>query len=414
MYIHPPLAWSRAPKATSELVDVRELDGAGSDASDTADDTAAASPGGPGPAWRARVESFVVPIAIFAVATVCHFIVVWPTARVNHRAISAYLMKWDSGWYIRLAKLGYPNHLPPANRIQTTAGFYPLYALFERWALHLTPFGERFVAIGIAAGSSALAMVALWHLTARLCDPSTATRAVALTAFAAGRDRLVDGLQRGRAPAVRDADVADARRRALAPRRPVGRARLPGPTERHRGRGRVPGRRDRGVARNRRDFRPLIAPALAALGAIALPVYDQIHTHDGFAYWKTQKIGWKQSFDGGISTLRSLWHFAHHPLHDFNVFFAALALAVLAGGIVLLVRWRPPAPILAYAAVIVILTFGATAFVSTFRMILVGVPFTIAYAVVLKRSDVFAITLAVSAVLFATLATAATTVLYTP
>ncbi len=92
-----------------------------------------------------------------------------------------------------------------------------------------------------------------------------------------------------------------------------------------------------------------------------------------------------------------------------------LALAVLVGGIVLLVRWRPPAPILAYAAVIAILTLGASEFVSTFRMILVAVPVTIAYARVLKRSDVFAVVIAVSAVLFATLATAAATAtLYTP
>jgi len=393
----PPLAWSHGSKA----------------ATGTAGDDSIAVLADPPP--RARVEGIVAPLAIFAAAAVCHVVAIWPTSRDHHLAISALLMRWDSGWYVALAKHGYPHHLPPVGHMQSTAGFYPLYPLLERLAMHVTPFGDHVIALGIAMVSSALAMIVLWHLTARLCDTSTATRAVALTAFAPGAIVLSMGYSEGLMilfatltlllllderwllAGVCAALACLARPSGIAAAAACLVAAIVA------------------VRADRRDLRPLVAPALAALGAIALPLYDQVHIHDALAYYKTQKHGWGQGFDGGISTLRNFWHFAHHPFRDFNQFFAVLALAVLVGGIVLLVQWRPPAPVLAYAIVIAVLTLGASEFVSTFRMILVGIPFTIAYARVLKRSDVFAVTLAVSAVLFATLATAAATAtLYTP
>jgi len=288
-----------------------------------------------------------------------------------------------------------------------------LYPLIVRGVLDATPLGDNAASLSVAVISSAVAMVVLWRLTARLCDESVAFRAVAFTVFAPGAFVLSMGYSEGLLLLFASATlIMLLDKRWLLAGCFAALACLARPS---------------GVAtaaacavaafvalrENRRDLRPVLAPALAAVGFIALPVYDQIHIGDAFAYWKTQKRGWHESFDGGVSTLRSFVHLAEHPLRDFNMFFAGLAMVMLAGGIVLLVRWRPPAPVLAYSAVIAILTFGASSFSSTFRFVLVGFPFTIAYARVLKN-NAFAIALALSAMLFVTLAIGSTTLLYTP
>jgi len=370
----------------------------------------------PAPNWRDRVARTAPvsgPLAIFGAATLCHVLALWPISRIQNTTVTGLLMKWDAGWYLKLAQQGYPTHLPPRAHMSSTAGFYPLYPLLVRGLIHGSAIHGAGASITVAIVTSALALVVVWQLAARLCDEGVAYRAVALTAFAPGAFVLSMGYSEGLLLLFASATLLMLLdRRWLLAGICAGLACLARPT---------------GVAaavacavaafvalrEYRRDLRPLLAPVLAGIGAVTLPIYHLIHTGDALAYWKTQKYGWHESFDFGLSTLRSFAKWTTHPLRDVNILFASLAFIVLVAGIVLLVRWRPPAPVTAYALTIAVLTIGASSYASTFRFVLIGVPFTIAFARALRHMT-FAIGLACSAALFTMLAITATTLYYTP
>jgi hypothetical protein len=360
-----------------------------------------------------RAAPVLGPIAIFLAATALHVVALWPARLVEHRSISSLLMKWDSAYYLSLAHNGYPTHLPPGAHTKSVAGFYPLYPLLERIGFDVTPFGDHAVALGVAIAMGAAAMVVLWQLANKLTDRETAYRAVTITAFAPGAIVLSMGYSESTLLFFAAACLWMLRERRWV---------LAGVFAAF-----ACLARPNGIATavaclvaaivalraDRHDRKPLIAPVIAALGAIALPLYDLIHLGDAFAYFKTQKRGWNEGFDFGLNTTKKLAGLVVHPTRDFNQFFAGLAIALLIGGLVLVFLWKPPAEIIAYSVTIAVLTFGASSFASTFRLLLVGLPFWIAYARVLKNNT-YAVVLASSAVLFAALAYASTTVIYTP
>jgi hypothetical protein len=253
----------------------------------------------------------------------------------------------------------------------------------------------------------------LWKLTERLCGPTVAYRTIALTAFAPAGFVLSMGYSEGLFLLFSSATLLMlVERRWLFAGGFAAAACATRPT---------------GVAvavacavgayfalrENRRDLRPLLAPALAGAGLLAFPVYTWRHTGDFFASQDQESRHWNGSFDFGVSTVRNLTKTIQHPLRDVNLLFFALAIAAVVGGVVLLLRWRPPPAILAFGLCVAVLTLGSSLSNSTFRFVLVGTPLTMAFARV-KRNNVFMVGLAISAAFFATLAAAATSTAYTP
>jgi hypothetical protein len=161
------------------------------------------------------------------------------------------------------------------------------------------------------------------------------------------------------------------------------------------------------------EWRALFAPALGVLGLITFPIYDRIHTGDAFAYWRTQRDGWHQGFDFGANTVHQFGRFVAHPAGDVNLTMSGLAILVIAGGLVLMVRWRPPAELWAYTIVILGMALTTRTLTSTFRFTMTAFPLTIAYARVLRR-EAFTAAIAVSAVLFTIAAAVAAALIYTP
>ena len=127
---------------------------------------------------------------------------------------------------------------------------------------------------------------------------------------------------------------------------------------------------------------------LAGIGFAALPIYNWIHVGDPLAYWKTQHRGWHQGLDFGRNTIEKLGGVVVHPLHDFNLFMATLAILVIAGGFVLMWQWRPPPEIVVYSAVVIALALLSSELVSTFRFAMTAFPLGIAYCTRHERHDV--------------------------
>jgi hypothetical protein len=252
----------------------------------------------------------------------------------------------------------------------------------------------------------------LWHLTARLVDRGTASRAVALFAFAPGAFVLSMTYSEPLFLLLACSCLLflNARRWELA-----GVCALLACLTRPNGLAVVAACATAAVVAvwQAREWRALVAPALAAVGFVALPIYDRIHTGDALAYWRTQRDGWHQGFDFGANTVRELGRFLSHPTGDVNRTMSALAIMVIAGGLVLMARWRPPLELWAYTIVILGMALTTRTLTSSFRFTMTAFPLTIAYARVLRR-EAFTAAVAVSAVLFAIAAAAAAALIYTP
>jgi hypothetical protein len=146
----------------------------------------------------------------------------------------------------------------------------------------------------------------------------------------------------------------------------------------------------------------LIAPLLAPTGTLAFFGYLWARTGDWLAYVHTQKRGWDQSFDFGISNVRVL----RAVMVSGQFGFYALMLAVCTIGIVValsfLRRWRLPPPILVYVLGIVGLAVLSSNTTSVPRFLLTAFPVFIPIAQGLPE-EAFPTVVATSATLMATL-----------
>jgi hypothetical protein len=357
-----------------------------------------------------RATSWTVPLAAFAASAVCRVLAIWPISKFQNISVSHLLVRRDSGWYLGIALHGYPSRLPA--RGGSTLGFYPLYPLLVRPLLQHTHLGQVRAMLLVSWVAAAAATVVFYRLALRLCDEEVAHRSVLLFVFAPGAFALTlaysEGvllffaglcllmlLERRWALAGTFAALASV-------------ARLPGLAT--------------AVAcavaalivlrEHPRDLKPLLAPAIAVVGVLAMPLYEWIHVGDPFVYSKAQERGMHTHIDFGAAAVRAVLRiFSTHP--TLTTVFTVLGTALLVGGCVLLFRWKPPAPIVAYTLTIVVLTVGTNGVVSAFRYGLAAVPLAIAYGRAL-RGNAFAVALGISAALFAIVSVAAATSAYTP
>ncbi|HKN40392.1 MAG TPA: hypothetical protein VJ456_14950, partial [Acidimicrobiia bacterium] len=78
-----------------------------------------------------------------------------------------FLNIWDAGWFLAVARDGYPHRIPTAagHAVQSTLAFFPLFPLLLKIVAVLTPLSDALagVAVSLAAGAVAVVMI---HRTA--------------------------------------------------------------------------------------------------------------------------------------------------------------------------------------------------------------------------------------------------------
>ena len=124
-----------------------------------------------------------MPLGIFAASRLAIFAVLFFATRLPGAGTAPRLLTaWDGGWYLLIARTGYPRSLVPAPG-QSDHAFFPLYPLLIR-GLHALAGGslDR-AAVVVTIAASAAAMVVIWLLVERLTDTPTATRSVAFISF---------------------------------------------------------------------------------------------------------------------------------------------------------------------------------------------------------------------------------------
>jgi hypothetical protein len=154
--------------------------------------------------------------------------------------------------------------------------------------------------------------------------------------------------------------------------------------------------------RDRRSWRPAIAPLLAPTGTLAFFGYLRLHTGDWLAYVEATKRGWGQGFDFGVTTFDTLQLVVAERRLTMYVLAVAVTAVALVVALYLLVRWPLPAPLLIYVlgtAGIALLSSNTT---SLPRYLMVAFPVLIPVARQLS-DDVYPMVVAASATLMATL-----------
>jgi hypothetical protein len=157
----------------------------------------------------------------------------------------------------------------------------------------------------------------------------------------------------------------------------------------------------------RREWRALLAPVVASLGMGLYLAWLWAVTGAADVWFRVQDEGWGEGIDFGAATLRDLtgWY-ARLPVNldfldiPFIIHLRAVGLIVTVVAAVLLVRWRPPAPVWTYAAVVMALSLLSQTLGARPRFIFTAFPLLVAVAWSVKGAW-YSMVLASSAVLLA-------------
>lgn len=363
------------------------------------------------PGWRplavpvlAWLASRVVSVTAIAVAN--HL-------RGDGQRVADALHLWDGNWYLDAAAgYKYPDVAAP-DLHQVNIAFFPLFPFLIRVVRGVTGWTPLTAGIVVTAVFGALTLVAIWLLVNRISGREVADRAAMLIAFFPGTIALTlvysEGVmltaaaacllclldRRWFAAGVFGALASAARPNGIAAAAACGVAALTA-IYRH------------------RDWRSLLAPAIAPLGMVLYLLWLWGSTGAIDVWFRVQDEGWGEGIDWGASTWRDIseWYWRLPQDLDFlNIPFIvhlrAAGLIFLVFALILMIRWRPPAILWAYTVAVMALSLLSQTLGARPRFIFTAFPLVVALAWQF-RGAAYSAVLACSAVLLAL-----TTIIYT-
>jgi hypothetical protein len=267
------------------------------------------------------------------------------------------LSNWDGHWYMEVARSGYPHHIMPNVTYfvsDARAAFFPLYPRVVHHIDAVLPGGPVSIAllINLVLGG---AFVLLAGLIARqLFDIKTAQKAMILVAFFPGsfvlswayseamlltlaalcflalhrHMWLVAGILAAFGAAARPNGLALVAACAVAALIAI---------------------------KEDREWKALIAPALAPLGFIGFMLFLRHHTGEDLAWFRVQREAWKEGTSFGATAVTRTFDFFLNPTSSPTSLLTAASMVALVIGLVALWKHRIPLMYIAYSAVIIAL-----------------------------------------------------------
>ncbi|MGW4032476.1 glycosyltransferase family 39 protein [Streptomyces sp. NPDC004838] len=313
---------------------------------------------------------------------------------------------WDSDWYMLIAEHGYGRTLSwPDGAVQSDLAFFPLYPGLVRAVSAVLPVTSGTVGLLISWTAAGVAALGIYAIGERLYGQRTATVLVllwgllphsivltmaytepVLTAFAAwalyavltrhwvwaGVLSALAGLARPNGIAVAAAVTAVAaaellrryRRRGPDPLRGLRPADTPEPA----------------------SWRIWLGAALAPLGWCAYVLYVGFRKGDPLGGYFAVQRGWTSRFDFGAGAFGVVRDIVLRPT-VFALVMALLIVLASAALFVLLVLERPPAALVVYTGVLVLITIGGSGFFeSKPRFLLPAFPLLLPVALALAKA----------------------------
>lgn len=297
--------------------------------------------------------------------------------------ITGVLSAWDGRWYLEIARLGYPRSVPPGityDQIEARAAFFPLYPLLIRLADVVLPGDEVAAAIAVNVVLGALAVLALGLVARRWWGPQAAGRAMVVVSLFPGSVVLsMCYAEPLLLVAAAGCLLALADRRWLL----AGLAAAIGTATRPNGLALVVACAVAALLaiRDRRDWRALVAPALAPIGFLGFQVYLARHTGEAGVWFRVQREAWDEGMSFGWRVVMAGVDVVRAPLSSPANLLAVASVAVIVAGFIGLRRQRIPAPDLAYSAVIVFLMLLPATVTARPRFVLAAFPLVLVLAV---------------------------------
>ncbi|MCO5321329.1 MAG: glycosyltransferase family 39 protein [Microthrixaceae bacterium] len=356
-----------------------------------------------------------LPIAVFVVVRVAAFaaLALAPTEPVQvelptvgpepYQGIEGQLTSWDGYFYLDIAENGYPDHVPTTptgETAQSSVSFFPLYPALIAAVDVVTPGSAVAAAILVTTVAAFVAMLLLRELVRSISGSAAAERAAIMFAVFPGAfvfslaytEALVLAFSVGALLAVRRshwlvAGILAALATATRPDAAV--LVLPLAWVAYR------------AIRTDRDWKALLAPALAPVGAVLALGYIGWQTGVAGAYFRVQNQAFGLKPDFGKTSIVHLRDTAFAVVGGDSVTLgvvlrtAAIIFAVAA--FYALWRWRPPAEVWIFAVAVFMAGWLNTLSVPP-RVVLRAFPLVAAVGVELK-GKLFAVVATVFAAL---------------
>ena len=352
-----------------------------------------------------RLPAVLRPLGIYAASRAVTYFALGTAAYVSpSHALRDVFGIWDSKWYVTLAQTGYPHAVPrgPDGVVQqSTIAFFPVFPMLTRAVVRVTPLNHLQAGVLLAGVFGALAAVAVWALVRHVSGLDVADRSTALFCFFPGSFVLslnyseglmialaatcllglvshrwwLAGVSAGLATATRPTAVALVVVCAWEAAR----------------------------AARRREWRALVAPALAPVGVLAFFAFLAVRTGEARAWFETQHDGWGQKVDFGVTTVKEVFETIDDPLLYVNRLSGTLSLLFLIVAAYLLWRARLPSALVLYTGVVVAMSFLTEITSGRPRFLLVAFPLLVGVAKRVGGTTTFAVLLGCSAVVLTVL-----------
>ncbi len=298
------------------------------------------------PPWIVR------PAVIYLASRALAWATLAVTTIFTHVSLAGEIDRWDSRWFIRAARFGWPNQLPHhhGHVAPNTIAFLPLFPLNIRWLSHLTGLSLLGAGVLITSVSGLTAMIAVWMLIRAYTDQGSADRGTLLLAMFPGSFVLSMIYSEGLVITfVAFGILALMRRRWL----------LAG----------VLGMLATATTpialafeisclwcayrevRGTRNWRALLAPVLTPIGFLAYQAWLWVHTGSPSAWRLTERGGWK-SYPSIVYAAHTVGIFLRNPIatnKTDDLLYVGTVITVI--GAVVAIRSRLPMPMLLYGLV---------------------------------------------------------------
>ncbi len=343
---------------------------------DPAVDPAVLEAAGPATRDRRAWRWGAVPLAIYAGTRLVQLALIAWMLPPGRASIRSRLLSWDAGWFVRVARDGYP-HGYTRDTTGTLVGnglaFFPGYPLLVRFVHELTRLDFETAALAVSWVAGAVAAVLVYALGRRLYDTRVATALTVLfcaqpmsvvlsmgyseglfVAFVAG---ALLAAHRGSWPA------AGALGLAAALTRPTGAALAIGL-----GIAAAIEVRDRGPGR----WRAVAAASVALLGVPAYLFWVGQRVGSWHAWFDIQTAGWGSTFDFGVGALRFVRDALRAGDGWIQVSVALILISAVVAAVAAVARRLWP-PFLGYGLIALVLVLGQNGYYHSKPRLLVPV-----------------------------------------
>jgi hypothetical protein len=288
-----------------------------------------------------------------------------------------------------VARSGYPRHIMANVTYEVSdarAAFFPLFPRLVHYLDVLLPGGPVSVALFLNFVLGGVFVWLLGRITRDLFDARTAEKAMILGAFFPGSFVLSYAYSEALMLTICAlVFLALARRQWLV----AGLLAAVGTAARPNGLALVSAC---GVAaiiaiKNDRDWRSLIAPALAPIGFVSFMVFLRHHTGENWAWFRVQREAWREGTSFGVTAVQRTFDFFLHPVSSPTSMLTMASVMAMVMAIWCARRYRIPAMYNAFSASVLVLMLLPATVTARPRFLFTAFPLLIPAARMLRDDE---------------------------